>query len=103
MKPQPSEESWQVRLVGSRLPWGGSPIRPAEVGDGLRAAMLARENVLEDANYQKVAPNRFVVEVSQENYIRNYQPLEEQILTQWNQKLLGTLMTANNRQGRMEY
>jgi hypothetical protein len=103
MKPQPLAESWQVRMLGTRLLGGGSPIRPAEVGDGLRAALLARENVLEDANYQKVAPNRYIVEVSQENYNRNYQPLEEQILAQWKEKLLKSLMTANSRQGRMDY
>ena len=30
--------------------------------------MLARENVLEDANYQKISPNCFVVEIGLENY-----------------------------------
>ncbi len=103
MKQPPSEGSWQVRMLGARLPWGGSPIRPAEVGDGLLATMFARENVLEDANYQKIAPNRYIVEISQENYSRSYQPLEEQILSQWNEKLLESLMTANSRQGRQEY
>jgi pSer/pThr/pTyr-binding forkhead associated (FHA) protein len=103
MKPVPSEGTWRVRLISSRLPWGRKPDRPADVGDELCAAMLARENVLEDANYQKTSPNFFVVEIDQENYARNFQLLEDQILRQWNEKLLAYLLTANSRQGRQEY
>jgi hypothetical protein len=65
MKPTPSEEIWQVRLISIRIPWGSKQIRPAEVGDALCSALLAQENVLEDANYQKISPNRFVVEIGQ--------------------------------------
>lgn len=103
MKPIPSKETWRVRVIGSRLPWGSRPDRPADIGDELCAAMLARENVLEDANYQKISPNRFVVEISQENYARNFQVLEAQIIHQWNEKLLAYLLTTNSRQGRQEY
>ena len=103
MKQPPPEKTWRVRLIGSHLPWGSRPDRPADVGAALCAAMLARENVLEDANYQKISPNCFVVEIGQENYARNFQVLEDQILYQWNEKLLAYLLTANSRQGRQEY
>jgi hypothetical protein len=103
MKQPPSEETWRVRMIGSRLPWGRRPDRPAVVGDELCATMLARENVLEDAKYQKITPNQFVVEIGQENYTRNFRLLEDQILHQWNEKLLVNLLTANRRQGRQEY
>ena len=103
MKPALLDGTWHVRVIGSRLPWGSRPDRPADIGDELCAAMLARENVLEDANYQKIAPNRFVVEIGQENYAQNYQVLEDQILQQWGEKLLAYLLTANSRQGRQEY
>ena len=103
MKPIPSEATWRVRLIGSRLPWGSRPDRPADVGDELCTALLARENLLEDANYQKITPNQFVVEMGIENYGRNYHLLKDQILLQWNEKLLVHLLTANSRQGRQEY
>ena len=78
-------------------------MRPADIGDELCSSMLARENVLEDANYQKISPNRFVVEIGQENYAWNFQLLADQILRQWQDKLLAYLLTANSRQGRQEY
>ena len=103
MNPDPSQPAWQMRLIGSRLPWGSRPVRPAEVSEGLCDVMVARQNTLEDVNYQKIVPNQFVVELSQGNYSRNYQPIEDRILQQWNQKLMDHIMTANSRQGRMEY
>lgn len=98
-----NQPTWQVRLLGSRLPWRVGPIRPADVGEGLCNTLLARENILEDANYQKIVPNHFRVEIGQENYNRNYRPLEEQLLSQWKDRLLDYLLTVNNRQGRFEY
>lgn len=103
MKPSQQGETWSTRLLGPRIPWSNSPVRPADVGDALCTAMLSRENILEDAKYQKIAPNRYIVEVSQDNFLRNYQPLEAQILKQWNDKLVAHLLTTNNRQGRAEY
>jgi hypothetical protein len=103
MKPNHAEESWQVRVMSSRLPWGSRPERPADVGEELCKALLARENILEDANYQKVIPNQFVVEMGSENFVQNYQLLKDQILQQWNEKLLAAILTANSRQGRQEY
>jgi hypothetical protein len=94
---------WRSRLLDRRLPWNAGPIRPAEIGDGLCEAALARENLLEDAEYRKVSPNWFVVEVSQENYQLNYLPLQGQILGQWKDMLLNCLLTANDRQGRNEF
>ena len=103
MTQTPSENTWQVRLIGSRLPWGSRPDRPADVGDELCKALLTRENIIEDANYQKIIPNQFVVEIGMENYARNYQLIKDQVLHQWNEKLLVYLLTTNNRQGRQEY
>jgi hypothetical protein len=114
------EEKWQVRLVRpglpgmerlpelglpdlSRLPWLNRPIRPADIGGELRDAMLKRENMLEDVNYQKVVPNRFIVEISEENFARQFRPIEGQILHQWRERLLEELVTANSRQGRKEF
>jgi len=95
--------SWRSRMLDRRLPWNADPIRPSEIGDGLCEAALARENLLEDAEYHKVSPNWFVVEVSQENYQLNYLPIQGQILGQWKNRLLNCLLTANNRQGRNEF
>jgi hypothetical protein len=103
MNPAPSEETWRVRLVSSSLPWGNRPDRPADVGDELCKILLARENIIEDANYQKITPNQFVIEIGLENYARNYQLLQEQILHQWSEKMLAFILTANSRQGRQEY
>ncbi len=114
------EEKWQVRLVRpglpglerlpefglpdlSRLPWMNHPIRPADIGGELREAMLTRENMLEDVNYQKVVPNHFVVEVSETNYTRQFRPIEGQVLHQWRERLLEELVTANSRRGRKEF
>ena len=115
-----AEEKWQVRMVRpglrgldrlpeiglpdvSRLPWFNHPIRPADIGGELREAMLTRENMLEDVNYQKVVPNHYLVEVSADNYARQYHPIEGQVLRQWRERLLEDLVTANSRQGRKEY
>lgn len=97
------EQGWQVKRLGSRLPWNTGPIRPADVSDGLCTTMVARENVIEDVDYLKVVPNHFIVELNQENYARNYQPIEKRILGQWREKLMAYLATANSRQGRQEY
>jgi hypothetical protein len=103
MNATPSDEIWRVRLIRTRMLWGSKPVRPAEVGNELCSAMLDQENVLEDANYQKTSPNRFVVEIGHANYARNYQLIEEQVIHQWSEKLLAYLLTANSRQGRQEY
>lgn len=115
-----SDEKWQVRMIRpgvpgldrlselglpdlSRLPWLNQPVRPADVGGVLRDVMLSRENMLEDVNYLKVVPNRFIVEVSQANFARQFRPIEGQILQQWRERLLEELVTANNRRGRKEF
>jgi hypothetical protein len=117
--PKP-DEKWQIRLVRpgipgmnrlpelglpdlSRLPWLNRPIRPADIGSELRDAMLTRENMLEDVNYMKVVPNRYIVEVSEQNYARQFRPIEGQILHQWRERLMEELVTANSRQGRKEF
>lgn len=97
------ELRWQISWLKPRLPWNRGAMRPAEIGDGLCSVMMARENLLEDANYNKIVPNHYVVELSPENYLRNYQPLGKGLLGQWREKLVERLMTANSRQGRIEY
>lgn len=103
MKPPGSAGEWHVKVVGPRLPWGARPLRPAEVGDHLRSVMLAGDNLIEDARYNKIVPNDYVVEINESHYARYYQPIAEQIVEQWQAKLLEHLNTANSRQGRREY
>jgi len=115
------ETRWQVKMVRAgirglnqlpdrlgmpelgRIPWLFQPIRPADIVEGLREAMLDRDNMLEDVNYQKVIPNRFVVQVAEDNYHRQFVPIEANIVLQWRAKLLEDIMTANSRQGRKEF
>jgi hypothetical protein len=94
---------WQVNLIKPRLPWNKQPVRPAEVGNLLCSVMVKRENLLEDANYNKVVPNQYLVELSRSNYQRNFQPLRESLIDQWREKLLESLVTANSRLGRKVY
>jgi hypothetical protein len=117
MVDQPSNEKWQVRMVRPgmpgldrlqdlglpEIPWLKRPIRPADIGGVLRDVMLARENMLEDVNYKKVVPNRFIIEVSEGNYSIQFRPIETQIIQQWRELLLEELVTANSRQGRKEF
>jgi hypothetical protein len=121
MAVNPSEEKWQVRiyrpgipgldripdLVGlpdlKKLPFLGRSLLPAEAGEGLREAMLARNNQLEDVNYTRVVPNRFIVEVSPSNFSQHYGPIAGQVIKQWSDRLLEALMTANSRQGRRAF
>jgi hypothetical protein len=79
------------------------PIRPADINRELQEVMLARENLLEDANYGKIVPNDFIVELNAENYERHYRPIEADVCRQWQDKLLEALNTANSRRGRKEY
>ncbi len=96
-------EFWHRKLLRPRIPWDLHPLKPAEITGELRSVMLARENVLEDALYTKIVPNRYIVEVSQANFTRNYHPIEQQIIQQWREDLLEHLTTANSRMGRKEY
>jgi hypothetical protein len=80
-----------------------TPIRPAEVSRKLEKTMLARENMLEDANYGLVVPNDYIVEVSQVLYDQHYQPIEQHLGGQWQARLLDRLITANGRIGEKKY
>jgi len=93
--------NWQTRLLQPR--WGRTALHPADVSAGLQSALLSREAMLEDANYQKVVPNHFVVEVGPERYAAEYQPIEQRLVQQWSERLLEHLMTINSRLGRKEY
>jgi len=100
--PDPGSE-WHIRMIGPRLPWGAHHPRAAEVGEALSTAMLSNEYALEDAEFQKIVPNDFVVELHEVNYLRNYQPIEARVLGQWRTMMLEQLATANSRQGRNLY
>ncbi len=97
------EEHWRVSLVEQRFLWMKDPIRPADLSRKLRDIMLSTNNMIEDANYHKVVPNRFVIELNQENFANNYQPIQKRVTLQWREKLLEDLEIANTRQGRREY
>ncbi len=98
-----SGADWQVRLLKPRTGVLAAPLRPADIGLALCEVMLARENLLEDAEYHKIAPNQFVVEAAPDQYTRAYAPLAAALCQQWRERLLDHLTTANSRQGRREY
>jgi hypothetical protein len=98
-----SQDRWQVTLVANRFLWMKETLRPGDMSDKLRDVMLARENLIEDADFQKVVPNRFIVELNPEVYASQYRPIEPRILAQWRERLLEDLELANRRQGRLEY
>ncbi len=79
------------------------PVLPADVNRHLEKAMLARENVLEGVDYTKVVPNDYIVELNENNYKRNYEPIEQKICERWQARLLEVLNTTNDRRGRKEY
>ncbi|MCL4302575.1 MAG: FHA domain-containing protein [Anaerolineae bacterium] len=97
-------DRWADRLeTGLQKLRRPGPILPADVSRRLQAAMLAPENMLEDARYQKIVPNDYLVELNETNYARHYQPVESTITSQWRDKLLEGLNIANSRLGRREY
>jgi hypothetical protein len=79
------------------------PILPADVNRHLERVMLARENVLEGTDYAKVVPNDYVVELNEDNYRQNYEPIEQQVCASWEARLLDLLNTTNSRWGRKAY
>ena len=97
------ETGWHVRMVGPKMPWSSEPVRPAEVADALCRVMLSPDAALEDVDYNKIVPNRFIVEVDPENHARRYALIEPRVMAQWREKLLEALTTANSRQGRREF
>jgi hypothetical protein len=97
------EHGWHIFPIKPNLSWSSEPVRPAEVAEALARALLARKAVLEDAEYNKIVPNVFIVEVDPENHSRRYALIEPRLLAQWRERLLETLTTANSRQGRREF
>ena len=97
------EPHWFINWLKPRLPWQRQPIKPAEIGDGLCKVMMAPKNLLEDANFNKVLPNHYIVELSPENYAHYYKPLGDDLSLQWRDRLVAHLLTANDRVGRKEY
>jgi hypothetical protein len=97
------DQAWHIRLVKPGVGRKAMPVRPADVAGALRDLLLAPESGLEDAQYQRIVPNRFIVELPAENYARRFQPLEQQICQQWRETLLNHLATTNSRQGQKLY
>jgi hypothetical protein len=98
-----STGGWQVRLIKPRTGLLAQTKGPAELGDRLCEVMLARDNVVEDAQFSKIVPNQFVVELPPDEYERSYAPIERELSQQWREQLLNHLTTTNSRQGRREY
>jgi len=94
---------WRSKVITRAWPFHTMPLRPADVSNALLSILLARQNVLEDVNYSKVAPNHFIVEIPPELYARDFEPIRGQVLRQWSERILRRLMTANSRLGRKEY
>jgi hypothetical protein len=65
--------------------------------------MLSRRHAMEDVNYTKVVPNRFIVEVNQDIYERYYRAIQKQVIRQWGDKLVSRLKTTNSRYGKVEF
>ena len=103
MSVPPPGNGWQARLIKPRLGLLSAATGPAEVSDLLCETLLARENLLEDAEFNKIVPNQFIIELAPDTYARRYAPLEKVIRQQWRERLLNYLATANSRQGRREY
>lgn len=96
-------QGWQTKIIEPRLRWGSRPLRPAELAEHLSAIMLASDNLLEDAEYNKIVPNQYVVEINRSHHARYFEPIEKEVLQQWRAQLLDRLATANRRQGRNMY
>lgn len=79
------------------------PILPADVNRPLAKALLARDKMLEDADYKKVVPNLYIVELNADNYTQHYQPIEKDVCERWQAKLGEVLDTTNRRLGRQVY
>jgi hypothetical protein len=94
---------WHINVIKPRLPWSRKIVRPAEVGYALSGVMLNHAHHLEDANFNKIVANDYIVELSPANYQRNFKPIADRLLSQWREKLVESLMTANSRTGRKEY
>jgi hypothetical protein len=105
-----------LRALGSRFDAGlfehltplrfgrrGRPVRPADINRHLEAAMLDRQNLLEDVNYGKIVPNEYLVEVGPETYEHRFRPIAADLTGQWQRRLLDALNTANGRQGSRVY
>jgi hypothetical protein len=100
---QRPDEQWRVRRVELGFLWGKDPIRPADLSHKLRDILFSKDNQIEDADYHKVVPNRFLIELNPENFGKNFQPIQTRVIAQWREKLLDDLEKANARQGRREY
>ncbi|MDT8305965.1 MAG: DUF3662 domain-containing protein [Anaerolineae bacterium] len=90
-------------LTPLRFGRGGGAVRPADINRHLEAAMLDRQNLLEDVNYGKIVPNEYLVEVGPETYEHRFRPLAGDLTSQWQRRLLDALNTANGRQGSRVY
>lgn len=90
------------RFIAWILRGNPADIRPSQVTEDLKKAMMAPENYIEDVDYEKIVPNVYVVELNKNLYERKYQRIENRLCKQWQKKLTEHLFTKNNR-GRTEY
>jgi hypothetical protein len=91
------------QLTPLRFGRGGRAVRPADINRHLEAAMLDRQNLLEDVNYGKIVPNEYLVEVGPETFEHRFRPIAADLTNQWQRRLLDALNTANGRQGSRVY
>jgi hypothetical protein len=103
MRVDGQDNRWRTKLIQPRLRWSKQPLRPPELSEALTDVMMARVNILEDVNYNKIVPNCYLVELGQDNYTRNFEPIQQRVIKQWTDKLLEHLMTTNSRLGRKEF
>jgi hypothetical protein len=97
------ESAWKTNWIKPRLPFIKADIRPAEISAGLSNVIMSRKNMLEDANYNKVLPNHFVVELEPHVYQRHFEPMVGPLIKQWRERLIQRIKTTNNRLGHKEY
>ncbi len=91
------------QLTPLRFGRRGRAVRPADINRHLEAAMLDRQQLLEDVNYGKIVPNEYLVEVGPQTYEQRFRPIAADLTSQWQRRLLDALNTANGRQGSRVY
>jgi hypothetical protein len=88
MPSQVDERIQEAMIHPPILPRHVEPVRPPLVTEALKKAMLAPENILEDAMYAKIVPNDYLVELNDQIFERFFAPLERDLIEQWSQVLV---------------
>lgn len=77
-----AQAAWQkvsARIENSRQ----KQVRPADINALLTRAIADDKYWQEDARYVKTLPNRYTIEIGQENYEAHYLPLRSRLIEQW--------------------